>query len=89
MSIRKRSGQHRFFFHYNKPESKRQGVNVLTLHWKGKCHLVNDIVCYAPTETHKQKRQPHCVVRGWAAEVEFSGLGNLASDIAIISSVQN
>ena len=68
-TLNKRSGQRRFFYHYNKPESKRQGCNVLTLHWKGKCHLVNDIVCHLPTETHKQKRQPHCVVRGWATEV--------------------
>lgn len=88
-TLTKRGDQRRFFYHYNKPESKRQGCNVLTLHWKGKCHLVNDIVCYAPTETHKQKRQPHCVVRGWAAEVEFRGLGYLDGDTAIISSVRN
>ena len=75
-STKKRSGQHRFFFHYNKPESKKQGVNVLTIHWSGACHLVNDIVCYAPTETHKQKRQPHCVVRGWASTVGFTHTDN-------------
>jgi hypothetical protein len=88
-TLPKRSGQRRFFYHYNKPESMAQGCNVLTLHWKGECHLVNDIVCYTPTETHKQKRQPHCVVRGWAAEVEFRGLGYLGGDTAIVSSVRN
>lgn len=69
--MKKKKGQRRFFFHYNKPESGKKGRNVLTLHWKGKCHLVNKIICYAPTETHDQKNQPRCVVRGWAAEVNF------------------
>jgi len=87
--MKKQKGQQRFLFHYNKPESKRQGRNVLTLHWQGKCHLVNNITCHVPTETHNQKRQPHCVIRGWAAEVEFRGLGYLMDDTAIIYSVPN
>lgn len=60
----------RFWFHYNKPESKKQGRTVLTVHWKGSCIQVNSIKCHALTETHERKRQPHCVVRGWAHEVK-------------------
>ena len=56
----------RFFYHYNKPESVRQDCNVLTLHWEDTCHLVNDIEVQAHTETHSQKHQPRCIMRGWA-----------------------
>ena len=69
--MKKQKGQRRFFFHYNKPESVRQGRNVLTVHWKGTCHLVNSISCDVPTETHHQKRQPRCVIRGWATSISI------------------
>jgi len=59
----------RFFFHYNKPVSKKEGRNFLTLHYKGECHLVNRIVCDVSTESHDQKKQPHCIIRGWANDV--------------------
>ena len=60
----------RFWFHYNKPESKKQGRTVLTVHWKGSCVQVNSIKCRVQTETHEKKSQPHCVVRGWAHNVQ-------------------
>jgi len=69
--LKKKSDQWRFFYHYNKPASKARGCNVLTLHWDGKCHEVNVIVCHTGTETHSQKSQPHCIVRGWAHWVQF------------------
>ena len=69
--LKKRAFTYRFFFHYNKPESKAQGCNVLTVHWDKQCHFVNDIKCFAETETHTQKTQPHCIVRGWAHGVDF------------------
>lgn len=62
----------RFFFHYNKAESKRQGRNVLTVHWEKTCHLVNHIVVEAKVESYAQKRQPHCILRGFARKVEFT-----------------
>ena len=66
----------RFFYHYNKPESRRQDRNVLTVHWKSQCIPVNSIVCNVPTETHDRKAQPHCVVRGWALDVEIKEKNN-------------
>ena len=60
----------RFWFHYNKPESKKQGRPVLTVHWKGSCIPVNSIKCRVQTETHERNSQPHCVVRGWAHDVK-------------------
>jgi len=59
----------RFFFHYNKPESKKQGRNVLTVHWKGECIPVNSVNCHVAIETHDNKTQPHCTLRGWATSV--------------------
>ena len=61
----------RFFFHYNKPESRKQGRNVLTVHWQNSCIPVNNIKVNVPTESHKQKQQPNCVIRGFAESVEI------------------
>ena len=61
----------RFFFHFNKPESKKHNRNVLTVHWKGSCIPVNAIECQVSTETHERNSQPTCVMRGWASEVEI------------------
>ena len=61
----------RFFFHYNKPESRRQGRNVLTVHWKNACLPVNHLKINVPIESHTQKSQPHCVMRGFANSVEI------------------
>jgi hypothetical protein len=64
----------RFWFHFNKPASKREGRNVLTLHWRGTCHRVHSIRCKTPTETHDRPTQPTCIVRGWAEDVTISEL---------------
>lgn len=61
----------RFFFHYNKPASVAQGRNVLTVHWRGACHLVHHIQCYVPIETKARKSQPRCVMQGIALRVVF------------------
>jgi len=62
----------RFFYHYNKPASRKAGRPVLTLHWLDKCHLVSRVVCKTETETHERKTQPCCVVRGWAKGVTIN-----------------
>ena len=61
----------RFFFHYNKPESRKQNRNVLTVHWKNSCIPVNHLKINVPIESHTQKSQPHCVMRGFANSVEI------------------
>lgn len=55
----------RFFFHYNKPESVRQGINVLTLHVNKTCYLVNSIKCNVPIESKNRQTQPRCVLQGF------------------------
>jgi hypothetical protein len=65
----------RFFFHYNKPESKKQGRNVMTLHWEDTCIMVNGVETHgADIQSHKQNRQPHCIIRGFATKVSFAQL---------------
>jgi hypothetical protein len=67
-----KSKKKRFFFHYYKAESKKQGRNVMTMHWEGACHMVNGVKTYgADVESHDQKRQPHCIMRGFASEIIF------------------
>jgi hypothetical protein len=63
----------RFFFHYHKAESCKQGRNVLTMHWQNACHPVHHIKTHGvDIETHAQKHQPRCIMRGWAKEVSFA-----------------
>tara|TARA_R100000808_G_scaffold142_2_gene1031 strand:+ start:3198 stop:3449 length:252 start_codon:yes stop_codon:yes gene_type:complete len=59
----------RFYFHYNKPASRREGRPVLTFHYRGTCHRTHSISCMVPTETHERPSQPQVVVRGWANHV--------------------
>jgi len=63
----------RFFYHYNKPEARKQGRNVITIHWQNTCHLVNKIMTLGlDVESHEQKNQPRCIMRGFAQKVEFT-----------------
>lgn len=62
----------RFFFHYNKQASRAAGEPRLTVHWKGRCHLVAKVDCRVPVESKNNKRQPLCVLQGWSARILFS-----------------
>ncbi|NBV87905.1 MAG: hypothetical protein EBR88_00045 [Betaproteobacteria bacterium] len=54
----------RFYFHYNKPASRREGRPMLTVHSQGCCHLVHHIECSVPVYTRVRKTQPHVVMAG-------------------------
>ena len=66
-----------FWFHYNKPESKRRGHPVLTLHYEGRCHYVRSIVCNVPTYTRERSTQPHVVVAGKGAVIIDGGIARI------------
>lgn len=70
-AMRYRPKAYSFWFHYNKPASMARGKPVVTLHYRGRCHLVNDLTISVPTETRARKRQPRLVVGGRAACVEI------------------
>lgn len=53
----------RFFYHYYRQ------YNEMSVHFRGKCYRVTDIICQVPCETKWNKRQPNLVMRGWAKDV--------------------
>ncbi len=60
-----------FWFHYNKPESKKSGTPKLTVHYNRTCYVVDHIECEVPTKTHHRNKQPHCVLRGKCENFEI------------------
>lgn len=53
-----------FWFHYNRPASAQQGHPIMTVHYKGECHLVRDVVCDVPVHTRERTKQPRLVMAG-------------------------
>ena len=63
--------KYRFWFHYNKPERRKTGKPVMTVHYRDRCIMADNIECNVETETHRRKRQPYMVIRGWAESVKI------------------
>jgi len=65
--------KHRFFFHYNKPQSKKFGSPMVTVHYKGQCIVgkANDLIVKVETEGKINKKQPVFVMQGWCKSVNF------------------
>ena len=59
----------RFFFHYNKPASRKRGKPIISLHYSKQCHLVENIVCNVYTRGKIRKRQPYFVLTGDADQI--------------------
>ena len=53
-----------FWFHYNKPQSRKNGKPILTVHYKGQCIFVEDLIINVPTHLRIRKQQPHAVISG-------------------------
>lgn len=53
-----------FWFHFNKPETRKRGRPVMTVHYKGQCLMVEEIECNVPVRTRRRKQQPVMVVAG-------------------------
>ena len=53
-----------FFFHYNKPASQKSGSNKISVHFKKKCYIVDNVVVKVPTFGHSNKTQPRFVMKG-------------------------
>ena len=66
-------GQYRFFYHYYKQKKR------MSIHFKGACHVVDNVECLVPCETKWNKTQPQLVMRGWAKELDIvDGVGKLS-----------
>ena len=61
--IQKTRGKYRFFYHYFKQKDK------WSVHFRGRCYVVDDLECQVPAEGHKQSRQPRRIIRGYAKTV--------------------
>jgi len=61
----------KFFFHYNKPQSKKVGKPQLSLHYKNICHIVDNIECFVPTTGRIRKSQPYFVMTGSAKSISI------------------
>jgi hypothetical protein len=61
---------YRFFYHYNKNQTTEEKVRW-SLHYKGVCHIVDDIKCNVLTETKSNGRQPRGIVRGFCSNIEI------------------
>jgi len=66
---------YRFWYHYNKPASKKAGHPLFTVHYRNKCWITKSIVCSVSTETHTRKRQPYAVVRGHCYNMSINDEG--------------
>jgi hypothetical protein len=68
-----------FYFHYNKPLSKKLGKPQLSLHFKKTCHVVDKIICGVKTYSHNNKRQPYIVIKGDARDIQIvDGCANIS-----------
>ena len=65
----------RFFYHYNKIASRKAGKPLITLHYKGVCHLVHDLWVNVVTNSKINKTQPFFVMQGWANEIIIDDFG--------------
>lgn len=59
-----------FFYHYNKPLSKKMGKPQITVHYMNKCHIVDNVVCENRTYGSIQKSQPYFVMKGLCRRFE-------------------
>lgn len=53
-----------FFFHYNKPASQRAKKPQISVHWRGACHIVDNIDVRVRCFGRIRNRQPYFVMVG-------------------------
>lgn len=62
-----------FWFHYNKPASNRAGKPQVTVKFRGKCLIVDNVKIDVPTFGFlRENEQPHFVIKGYASNVEVN-----------------
>jgi hypothetical protein len=59
----------RFWFHYHKPASASRGCPTLSLHFRNKCHLIDNIQVCVPVAGRIRKQQPRFVLAGKANRI--------------------
>mgnify|MGYP003502029416 CR=1 FL=1 len=67
-----------FWFHFNKPESRRRKKAIWTVHFRGVCNVVDNIQCAVNAHTRSRKSQPYGVITGLCYEVTIDSSSNTA-----------
>ncbi len=57
--------KYRFFYHYYRQ------YKCLSIHYRGVCYKVENVVCNVPCESKWSRTQPNLVMRGFAGSVEI------------------
>lgn len=57
--------EYRFFYHYYKREGR------MSIHFRNKCYIADDIICNVSCETKWNRTQPNLVMRGFAEEIKI------------------
>lgn len=60
-----------FFFHYNKPLTQQRGVPTVSVHFRGKCHFVDNVIVRVATAGRIRKTSPRFVIAGKATSVDI------------------
>ena len=67
-----------FWLHYNQPESRKRKKPMMTVHYRNKCHFVENIMCETITFGHLKEEQPRWVIKG------KSNMFEIINNVAII-----
>lgn len=59
--------KYRFFYHYRKCDGR------MSVHFRNQCIPCADVICDAPCQTKRNKRQPYLVMQGYAKEATLIG----------------
>ena len=60
-----------FWFHFNKPQSLKEGKPQITIHYMNTCYIVDNLEINVPTYGYLRKEQPRFVVKGKCNNIEF------------------
>ena len=61
-----------FFYHYNRPKSAQLKRPVISVHFKGICHFVDNVEIHVPTKGRIRKTQPRFVIAGRAKNISIN-----------------
>ncbi len=62
-----------FFYHYNKKNKK------MSVHFRGVCYVVKNVICKADCQTKWSEKQPNIVMKGKCSSIDF------LNDVCIIN----
>jgi len=63
--------QYKFFLHYNKPASLKAGKPKITIHHRGKCHILDNVIINVPACGEIRKTQPRFVIAGMCNQFDI------------------